>query len=780
MTTNSVNLKQEEAVKKIRKRKGFRFKTIIFELSEYFFAFFMCKINILGTLSPFGISYFAATFPQHEMSFGMIAAFLGILFMGISVTSLKYIGTLALYLLFMMLYNKDISEKKWISALAGSLSLFSVGMLFVISEGLLLYDTLLLCLETIISFLSFFAFSNASQLIRTIKSRKFFEPKEVLSLVFLYSALILSVSTVSGLEEAGHILSVCAILIVSLSSDFQLSTITGAILGVVMSFSSVLPAQLICTYTLSAFVAGLFKRYGKLGVSFAFIFTNAMTTIYINASSLTIIDVFCSFSAALIIFLIPKSFFSHLSELLNCSRISFRSSGESRALETITDKLSHISESFGELSSIFSQMTENAAKSDILSPTSVFDSVYDAVCRNCSLCTYCWYKNYDKTASDISELYNSMTDRGYAIEFDAPCSFRSECVKFDDFLEALNKNYEIHKINLGWASKVNESKTLVAQQFENISLILNGIRKQFQKGFDYDEMLETKIRAALDKKGISVSFVRVSLTDCYEVIIKAPSCKGNRLCSSVIASTVGACLETPVFSVGRNCSKDECVLKFREKANFSLDVGFAKTSPDGNTKSGDSHAFLPLEDGKYILCLSDGMGHGKEASRQSRTTTELIKRLLTLGFDKETALKIINTFLLFSSKKETFATADICVVNLYSGALEFIKSGAVSSFIKTANEIKEIKCSSLPAGAFSALNADCELEYASVGDYIIMATDGISDVLLKEDKNHLKRIIENFKGGSPQDLADEIIMNALALSQDEIRDDMTVLVSKVS
>ncbi|MBE7027960.1 MAG: hypothetical protein E7407_02855 [Ruminococcaceae bacterium] len=780
MTTNNINLEKNQAVKKIKEKKGIGFKTLFYEITEYFLAFFMSKTCILGTLSPFGISYFAATFPSHEMSFGTIAAFSGILFMGMGITSLKYIGALALYLLFMMLYNKDVSQKKWISALAGSLSLFSVGMVFVVSEGFLIYDTLLLCLESILSFLSFFAFDKASNLLRTIKTRKFLEPNEILSLVFLYSALTMSVSSISGLEGAGHILSVCAILIISLSSGFQLSTVTGLILGTVMSLFSVLPSQVICTYTLSALGAGLSRRYGKIGVSFAFIMINSITTIYVNSSSLTIINILFTLSAVLIVLLIPKSWLTHISEILNVNVFPFSYGKENRAIEAITEKLSDASDSFFELSSIFSQMTESAAKSDILSPAAIFDSVFDDVCKNCNMCTYCWYKNYDSTSADISILYNSMTDRGYATEFDAPCQFRAECIKFDDFLESVNKNYEIHKINLAWASKVRESKSIVSQQFENISSVLGSIKKQFQKGLVYDEILETKIRASLDKKGISASFIRVVLTDCYEVTVKVSSCEKDTSYIGLIASTVGACLETPVFPVAKTYLNDECTLKFREKANFSLDAGFAKTSPDGNTKSGDSHAFMPLEDGKYILCLSDGMGHGKEASSQSKTTTELIRKLLLLGFDKEIALKIINTFLLFNSKNETFATADVCVVNLYSGALEFIKSGAVSSFIKTADEVKEIKCSSLPTGAISNLYADCELEYATGGDYIIMTTDGISDVLITEDKNYLKEIIENFDEGSPQELADIIITNALSRTLDKVHDDMTVLVSKIS
>lgn len=780
MTTGNINLNKEEKVNKRRKRKCISKATLLFEITEYMLAFFMNKITLIGALSPFGISYFASTFPSHYMSFGTIAAFLGILFTGFGISSLKYIAALSLYLLFVILYNKDLSEKKWLSATACSLSLFTAGMVFVVSEGFLLYDTLLLLLEAIISFLSFFAFDKASVLVRTVKNRKYLEPSEVLSLVFLYSALVLSVSSIEYLESAGHVLSVCAVLIISLSSGFELSTATGLLLGTVMSLNSPLPAQIICTYTVSALVSGLFRKYGKVGVSFAFIFANSVVTIYLNASSLTIIDIFCTLSAILVVLLIPKSVFSHISQITSTPLFNFTQSRDKRILQSVTQNLEDASKSFSELSSVFSNLTESTKNSDELSAVSIFDAVFDDVCRNCTLCTYCWHKNYDKTSADLSSLYNSMSDRGTATEFDAPCDFRSQCIKFDDFLEAVNKNYEIHKINLRWASKVHESKLLVSRQFENISSVLTCMKRKFQKGFEFDEMLEGRIRSALDKKGICAEDIKVSMTDYCEVSLTISQREKEEINSSLVASSIGAVLETPVFCIKKNINDTSIFFKFREKANYSLETGFARTSPDGNSKSGDSHAFMPLEDGKYVLCLSDGMGHGKEASMQSKATTELVKKLLSSGFDKETALKIINTFLLFKSRKETFATADICVVNLYSCAIEFIKSGAVSSFIKTDDGVNEIKCSSLPAGAVSELHADCELVYGVNGNYIIMATDGISDVLVTDKENTLIKIIENFKGTSPQELADEIIMHAIAVSSDKIHDDMTVLVSKIS
>ena len=780
MSDNNINLSRETTQKQKKTKNRSQHKMAVFEITEYFMGFLLSKLSLFGSISPLGLSFFSATFPMQEMSFGTIATFLGILSMGLGINSLKYIGALSLYLLLMMLYNKDISEKKWISALFSSLSIFSSGMVFVATDGFLLYDTLCLMLESILCFLSFFVFDKAAILLRTIKSRKVLEPVEVLSLIFLFSSLILSVSSIPNFENAGHILSVFLILTISLSCGFQMSTITGVMAGIVMSTHSLLPAQVFCTYTVSALCAGLAHRYGKAAVGLSFIFSNALITLYVNSSSLTIIDIFCTLSAVLIVVLMPKKFFLRIGELTQSHAITSLYKKDDRALEMITQKLCASSESFCELADLFSTMTDKNSKTNELSPGAVFDCTFDDVCRNCNLCTYCWHKNYNQTTSYLAEMFESMSNRGYAIEFDAPCDFRSECIHFDDFLESVNKNYEIQKINISWASKVRESKSLVAEQFKNISSVLNNIKNQLSEGFEYDGYLEKKLEAEFDKKGIAAKNIRVNLMDCYEVLLTVSSDNKNPVSSSLIAATVGAVLKTPVMVAAKKHTENECFFRLRENSNFCVEVGFAKISPDGSTQSGDSHMFLPLENGKYVLCLSDGMGHGKEAASESRITTELIKKLLSLGFDKETALKIINTFLLFKSKKETYATADVCVINLFSGALEFIKSGAATSYIKSGENIIDVNCNSLPAGAVSALSCDCELEYAKDGDFIIMVTDGISDILETENKNYLNEIIKNFKGNSPRELADEIIRKALETAKNTIYDDMTVLVSKIT
>jgi stage II sporulation protein E len=111
--------------------------------------------------------------------------------------------------------------------------------------------------------------------------------------------------------------------------------------------------------------------------------------------------------------------------------------------------------------------------------------------------------------------------------------------------------------------------------------------------------------------------------------------------------------------------------------------------------------------------------------------------------------------------------------------LEFIKIGAANSYLKTGQVVEKISSTSLPAGILREVEADCDLKYAADGDFVIMVTDGITDVLERSQESSLKKIIQAYEGTTPQDLADRILYRALRESGGKPKDDMTVLVAKM-
>ena len=117
----------------------------------------------------------------------------------------------------------------------------------------------------------------------------------------------------------------------------------------------------------------------------------------------------------------------------------------------------------------------------------------------------------------------------------------------------------------------------------------------------------------------------------------------------------------------------------------------AVKSKDGEEYSGDSYSFGKSVGGSYVTILSDGMGSGPDAGRESNATVSLVEQFLEAGLSKETAVDMINSIVALKfDEDEKFSTLDLNVVDLYSGKVDFIKIGAVASFIKRSNSVEVI------------------------------------------------------------------------------------------
>ena len=781
MTNNEITAFDREPLPKIKRNMLKEIGRVdYYEFAEYLLLLLLGRSSILGMLNPFGIAFFAAVFPTQKRIFGILFAVIGILWGNFNVLALKYLGSLAIIVTFTLLLGEELSKRPWLYSLIASVSVFINGFIYICFDGLLVYDVLMLLTEASGVFLCTFAFRRASGLLRTIKRRRVFENEETASLVLLSAAVILSISTITYLSSFAHVLSALIIMILSLTAGAAVSTMAGTLLGFVISAQDVLPAQIIGVYALCAMISGLMRRGGKWGVAIGFFLTNALTALYFNSSTVTLITFYSILIAGVVLFFIPERFLSLFGAVAKTPGIHPSDDPVTRTKEVLTNRLLEASDSFMELSGIFKELIEDKINSDVRNIGLVFEQTADSVCKSCSMSRYCWQKNYNRTIDMLEEAFPVMQKRGRAADIDFNKNFRDDCMHFDEFLDTLNRNYEVYKVNLMWSGKVMESRSLVADQFKNISAILKNIRKGLDTDINEDMNLENKVAAALDRKGIIADKICVSGVDGYEVTMIANSCGGNLVCSTTAAAAISEALGVPMLRTARRCSDSVCSLKFREQERFSVDIGICTTTREGSDRSGDNHTYSLLDNGTYVLALSDGMGSGTRANIQSTITVELVKRLLGAGFDKDTALRLINSALLTNGDEETFATVDMCLINLYTGAVEFIKIGAANSYIKSGNELKNISSTSLPAGIVDNAEPDFSVYFAKHSDYIILATDGVTDTLTAAGDEAFKEFLNSFGETTAQKLADAIMLEAIRLSGGRVKDDMTVLCARIS
>lgn len=242
---------------------------------------------------------------------------------------------------------------------------------------------------------------------------------------------------------------------------------------------------------------------------------------------------------------------------------------------------------------------------------------------------------------------------------------------------------------------------------------------------------------------------------------------------------------------------------FVEEGRYHVSTGTASMTKAGEAVSGDNYSFLQGRNGRMTALLSDGVGSGEEACRDSGHLIDLAEKYLETGFDKKQTLGILEGIMMGNAMENRMPTLDLCEIDLHTGECEFIKLGSAPTLIKYDRLMDEIVSDNLLLGYEKLENVAVTSRQLKEDNYIFMMTDGVSDYFKEEQRKELFARMLGSKGYSdPTVLANYILNKAVELSgRDQsrksdkdghvgksgvvladdirIRDDMTVLVLKI-
>ena len=166
------------------------------------------------------------------------------------------------------------------------------------------------------------------------------------------------------------------------------------------------------------------------------------------------------------------------------------------------------------------------------------------------------------------------------------------------------------------------------------------------------------------------------------------------------------------------------------------------------------------------------MGSGSAAARESAACLTMLENFCKCGFEKGAVPALINRFLTLRGG-EKFCAMDACVLDLNTGAAEFIKLGGVESFILSGGAVKTVEGGALPAGILDEITPVYERAVLKDGDMLVMVSDGVTDALTVHGTEYALTKIET---GNPQRVADML----LAMAEDNgMKDDGTVVAVKI-
>lgn len=194
---------------------------------------------------------------------------------------------------------------------------------------------------------------------------------------------------------------------------------------------------------------------------------------------------------------------------------------------------------------------------------------------------------------------------------------------------------------------------------------------------------------------------------------------------------------------------------------------------------GDS--FVSFEFGKnnHALILSDGMGKGKNAAKESSLVARMAQSLLVQGFDVDLAIKTINRILVHKGS-DMFATLDITIIDKANLTARIYKMGAAATFIKRGNMVCAVKRPTLPMGIEGEISTVYTEVQLKKGDVLLMVSDGILDCDRKDAKGKwIKKVLAKSKVTDSKLLCEHILGIAIQKYGSNEKDDMSVMSVRV-
>lgn len=300
-----------------------------------------------------------------------------------------------------------------------------------------------------------------------------------------------------------------------------------------------------------------------------------------------------------------------------------------------------------------------------------------------------------------------------------------------------------------------------------------------------------QIKTLLSEKDIEIEDIRVKQfpSGRYQVEVYHKLCdeiEGTKCNIKKIGKILNKVLEDKFLIQAQECglreNKTMCKFTYLSDDKYTVQIGVATSAKADSPVSGDSHIETKLEDGKYLVAISDGMGSGPEAMKSSKIAVKMLERLFKAGFDKETSLNLINSTLAATSKEDMYATLDIEILDLYGGNMEFIKNGACPTFVKRNQEVQLLKAVTLPAGILDKSDLvvyDYDLQE---NDIIVICSDGIieSNSEYLNQELWVKYLLEDIQTDDSQKIANLILEEAIDNDFGRQKDDMTVIVARVN
>ena len=592
---------------------------------------------------------------------------------------------------------------------------------------------------------------------------------ESVGVMLLVSVLLLPLTGLAVYDVSpARAAAVFFVLLMAYYGKAAQGAMCGVITGVILSLGRADFSHVIAAYAFSGLIAGLFSGSRRVRAAIAFMLANAVITLYLNNSIITLISLSEVMIAGSLFCILPARWIEKAASFLLISLPRSRSFESARFKELVLGRLRTASDSLGSVSSALGGKTAPVQTADVQTQVA---NVAETVCRNCRLSSYCWSAAYNDTAGIFNSAAKCIEDKGGIQTADLPEYFTARCIHREEILNEFNLAANALALASHKEETVAENRRIMAAQYEAFGSYVTGICDEITKLSRFDENLGRRVRQFFLNLGAS-SCEAMAYYDRYDALyLEADAVLPQSVSDKKVLAGLSELCGYELVCKSSEYRDGVYSYRFCQRENLALQVTAAQRNKSGENVCGDSFSAFKSVRYQKVLALSDGMGSGAEAGRVSQLTLEVLQHLLESGFGPENACSLVNTTLLLGCGGQSFSTLDLASVNLFNGKADFYKMGAAPTLILRDGKAYEVFCKSLPAGVMEEPHAEHRSCRLREGDIVLMLSDGV------EITHEILKYCQQAKGKNLSELCEEILR--LADADGKAADDMTVAAALV-
>ena len=744
-----------------RKKQGTNTTKHLMELAAFLGSLLLCRVRVGESCAPFGLSCMAAAEltgvdPLFAGAGVVAGAFLsGEPLWGVMIAAAAFV---LLIRLMKLLVESVPSSARMLVFLLCEIAVLPFEM--VLTWRSAAYALLSLALSAVAVVL----LQRCFVLLRHGGRLAVLQEKEQLMLSAFLGLLLLGMGDFSlgGISLPVILLDVYVLILVLAKGPEGLGE--GILAAALLAFDLTDGALLLGVIALCALMAALVAPYGRPYAVGVFLLTALVLGVFLGAEGETW-RAGSTFIACLAVLILPREWMARLELLFNSRLYGERNGAE--AMDRWKRRTAAEVEEAARLCGALSGLFDGEREEDRFIAEWPLGAAR-RVCVGCEGRVLCQREEEDFDRAVLRLL--SAYDRGEPVRPVSPMD--SHCKFFREMMTAAYQSYNQAFVHEAGLRRAAEQYAYMNRQLQGVSAMLSVLAGRLREDRWGDEAVESALLPYLARRG----FAPLSVDAYYP---------GGRLCLSVrvdrrgsengaaLAAAVEKKLHRTMRLIDQRREGSETVFEMEALQGLTARMARVSLPEDEASACGDETGELRMPSGRVVYAVSDGMGSGEEASRESRAAIDLLFDQYRLGVEKELIYENVNRLLIARGEKEIYATLDAASIDLVTGEAEMVKFGAPPTCLIRGGNVRTLSGEALPCGIVDEARPYIRRIRLKQRDRLVFCTDGVYDLLGKDMEAELKK-----GSGQPLDRMAAALM-AAAKGRGQ-RDDMTIMVVEVA